>query len=84
MNQRACLFITADMYTPVLLLTSSQQDGPVEKAGKNVDQTLEKMGKKIEKTGDARKNNVENAAASRENAVKNVIRLNWCSGITGR
>jgi hypothetical protein len=46
MNKRASLLITADMYTPVLLLTSSQQDGPAEKAGKNVDQTLEEADKK--------------------------------------
>jgi hypothetical protein len=58
MNKRACLFITADMYIPVLLLTSSQQDGPAEKAGKNVDQPLEEAGKKIEKTGDAIKDKV--------------------------
>jgi hypothetical protein len=52
MNKRSCLLITADMYSPVLLLTSSQQDGPAEKAGKKVDQTLEETDKKI---GDARK-----------------------------
>jgi hypothetical protein len=49
MNKRACLFITADMYTPVLLLTSIQQDGLAEKAGKNVDQTLGEAGKKKSK-----------------------------------
>jgi hypothetical protein len=64
MNNRACLLITAEMYTPVLLLTSSQQDGPAEKAGKNVDQPLEEAGKKIEKTGDAIKDRVENAGSS--------------------
>jgi hypothetical protein len=47
MDKRACLLITADMYTPVLLLTSSQQDGPAEKTGKGVDQTLEEADKKI-------------------------------------
>ena len=49
MNKRACLLITADKYTPVLLLTS-QQDDPAEKSGKNVDRTLEKRAKKSEKT----------------------------------
>jgi hypothetical protein len=58
MNKRACLLITADMYTPVLLLTSSQQDGPAEKAGKDVDQTLEEADKKFE-ISDAIKDKIE-------------------------
>lgn len=29
------------------------QEGPAEKAGKNVDETTEKLGNQIEKTGDA-------------------------------
>ncbi|MGB3225996.1 MAG: hypothetical protein WBB23_24620 [Desulforhopalus sp.] len=48
MNKRACLLITADMYNPVLLLTS-QQDDPAEKSGKNVDNTLLKWAKKSKK-----------------------------------
>ncbi len=48
MKKRACLLITADMYTPVLLLTS-QQDDPAGKAGINVDKTLEKPAKISEK-----------------------------------
>ena len=62
-------FITIVMCTLVLMLTSCQQEGPAEKAGKKVDQTLEEAGKKIEKTGDTINKKVENAAASLEDAA---------------
>ena len=62
-------FFTIVMCTLVLMLTSCQQEGPAEKAGKKADQTIEEAGKKIEKTGDAINNKVENAAASLEDAA---------------
>ena len=69
MNKIAYFFMTVVMCTLVLMLTSCQQDGPAQKAGKNVDQILEEAGKKIEKTGDAISDNVENAAAALDDAV---------------
>jgi hypothetical protein len=42
------------------MLTSYQQDGPAEKAGKKVDQNLEEAGKKIGKVGDAMTDKAEN------------------------
>jgi hyperosmotically inducible protein len=69
MNKLNYIFIAVVMCTLTLMLTSCQQDGPAEKAGKNVDQTLEEAGKKIEKTGDAIKDKVNNAAASLDDAA---------------
>jgi hyperosmotically inducible protein len=54
-------FFTIVMCTVVLMLTSCQQEGPAEKAGKKADQTVEESGKKIDK--------VENAAASLDDAA---------------
>jgi hypothetical protein len=59
------------MYTPVLLLTISQQDSPAKKAGKNVDHTLEEAGKKNKKTGEAIKDKVENGASLLDGASVN-------------
>jgi hypothetical protein len=43
------------------MLTSCQQDGPAEKAGKKVDQNLEEeAGKKIGKVGNAMTDKAEN------------------------
>ena len=62
-------FFTIVMCTLVLMLTSCQQEGPAEKAGKKADQTVEESGKKIDKTGDAINDKVENAAASLDDAA---------------
>jgi hypothetical protein len=59
------------MYTPVLLLTSSQQDSPAKKAGINVDQTLEEACKKNKKNGEAIKDKVENGALFLDGAFVN-------------
>jgi len=62
-------FFTIIMCTLVLMLTSCQQEGPAEKAGKNADKTLEEVGKKIENTGNAINNKAEIAAASLDDAA---------------
>ncbi|KJS00855.1 MAG: transporter [Desulfobulbaceae bacterium BRH_c16a] len=69
MKKAAHRFFTVVLCALVLVLTNCQQDGPAEKAGKNVDETLEEAGKKIEKVGDAINDKVENAAASLDDAA---------------
>ena len=65
MNQAASRFLTVIVCALVLVLTNCRQEGPVEKAGKKVDQTIEDAGKKIEKTGEAINDKIERAPASK-------------------
>ena len=65
MNLKFNRYLTIVLCALVLVLTSCQQDGPAEKAGKKVDQTIEKAGEKIEKVGAAISDKVEGAPTSK-------------------
>ena len=62
-------YVTVVVCTLVLVLTSCQREGEVEKAGKKVDQTVAQVEKKIEKTSEAIGNKVEIATASLDDAA---------------
>lgn len=62
-------YLTVVLCTLVLVFTSCQREGEVEKAGKKVDQTVAQVEKKIEKTGNALGSRVEVATASLDDAA---------------
>ena len=65
MNLKTSRYLTVIICALVLVLTNCRQEGPVEKAGKKVDQTIENAGEKIEKVGAAISDKVEGAPASK-------------------
>lgn len=62
-------YLTVVLCTLVLVLTSCQREGEVEKAGKKVDQAAAQVEKKVEKTGEAVGSRVEIATASLDDAA---------------
>jgi hyperosmotically inducible periplasmic protein len=64
MNLKTSRYVTVVICALVLALTSCQQEGSAEKAGKKVDQSVETAGKKIEAVGEAVSRKVETAVAS--------------------
>ncbi len=69
MKKETSMFITACLCALTFVLASCEQDGPVETAGKKVDQSLQEAGKKIEKVGDTIQDKVDNAAGSVNDAA---------------
>lgn len=62
-------FLTVVLWSFVLLLTSCQQDGIVERTGEKVDKSVEQAGKHIEKTGEAPGNKGEGAAVALDDSA---------------
>ena len=52
MNPTKSAAVLAAVFASALLLAACEKEGPMERAGKKVDNTVEKAGAKIEKAGD--------------------------------
>jgi hyperosmotically inducible periplasmic protein len=66
-------FVIFVVFAFAFVLSSCQQEGAIERAGKDVDKTVELVAKKIEKTGDAIGNKVEIAMAALDDTAITAI-----------
>jgi len=58
-NRKIILVLAMGMYITVTGLSGCKKEGPMEKAGKEIDKAAEKTGEKIEKLGDKIKKSVK-------------------------
>ncbi|MBM9537910.1 hypothetical protein [Desulfobulbus alkaliphilus] len=70
MNMFSKGFLAVFLLAAVLGLSACKQEGPAERAGKQVDQAVEQTGEKIDEATDAAKKKIEEAKETLDDKTK--------------